>query len=75
MKTWAIFLLSTLIFTSPSFATTKLEGLVVGVSDGDTLTLLSADKKQTKIRLDSIDAPEKKQPFGNVAKKALSDMV
>lgn len=52
-----------------------IEGRVVGVSDGDTITVLTSDKQQIKTRLDSIDAPEKKMPFGNVAKKALSDLV
>jgi len=52
-----------------------LAGRVVGVADGDTLTLLSAGRQQMKVRLNSIDAPEKKQPFGNAAKKALSDKV
>ena len=74
MKEKAIILMITILYLSSS-NTTTFESLVIGVSDGDTLTLLSADKKQTKIRLDSIDAPEKKQPFGNVAKKALSDKV
>lgn len=51
-----------------------LEGLIVSVTDGDTLTLL-VDKKQYKIRLQGIDAPEKNQPFGNQSKKALSGKV
>lgn len=48
--------------------------LVVGVSDGDTLTCLQ-NKKSIKIRLAEIDAPEKRQPFGQKAKQALSAMV
>lgn len=52
-----------------------LVGRVVGVSDGDTITLLDSNNTQHKIRLGGIDAPEKKQPFGNVSKKSLSDMV
>jgi endonuclease YncB( thermonuclease family) len=50
------------------------EGKVVGVADGDTLTLL-VDKTQYKIRLLGIDAPESAQPFGTQAKKALSEKV
>lgn len=57
----------------PVLAST-LEGKVVGVSDGDTLTVLLADKRQAKIRLAQIDAPEKKQDFGQAAKQSLSDM-
>lgn len=48
---------------------------VVGVSDGDTLTVLDAAKVQTKIRLHGIDAPESKQDFGARAKEALSSKV
>lgn len=51
----------------------RLIGKVVGVSDGDTMTLL-VQKTPIKIRLANIDAPEKAQPFGNLAKQALSDL-
>lgn len=48
----------------------------VSVKDGDTIVVLTDAKEQVTVRLDSIDAPEKKgQAFGNAAKKALSDMV
>lgn len=50
-------------------------GRVVGVADGDTITVLDADKVQHKIRLAGIDAPEKKQAFGNRSKESLSDLV
>jgi endonuclease YncB( thermonuclease family) len=49
-----------------------LTGLIVGVTDGDTLTLLDDSKQQHKIRLDGIDAPEKAQPFGNRSKQSLA---
>lgn len=52
-----------------------ITGQVVGVADGDTITVLDADKIQHKIRLAGIDAPEKKQAFGNRSKESLSDMV
>lgn len=46
---------------------------VVGIADGDTMTLL-VDQKPVKIRLANIDAPEKKQAFGQVSKQSLSDL-
>jgi len=53
----------------------QIEGRVVGVADGDTITILDADKKQYKLRLAYIDAPEKAMPFGQAAKSNLSDLV
>lgn len=52
-----------------------LNGKVVGVSDGDTITVLDSAKSQHKIRLTGIDAPEKAQAFGQASKKSLSDLV
>lgn len=52
-----------------------LLGRVVGVADGDTVTVLDANRQQHKIRLQGIDAPEKAQPFGERSKQNLSRMV
>lgn len=52
-----------------------IQGRVVGVSDGDTVTVLDSTKTQHKIRLAGIDAPESKQAFGQASKKHLSDLV
>lgn len=46
---------------------------VVGIKDGDTITLLIDGKEQT-VRLAHIDCPEKKQPFGTKAKQFTSDI-
>jgi endonuclease YncB( thermonuclease family) len=48
---------------------------VVGVHDGDTLTCLTAQNKQIKVRLAEIDTPEIAQPYGNKAKAVLSLLV
>lgn len=50
-------------------------GKVVGVSDGDTITVLDDAHRQHKIRLSGIDAPEIDQAFGDYSKRHLSDLV
>ena len=68
-------LLSTLFFLlSLSAQAETLEGTVVKISDGDTLTLLTSSNQQVKVRLAGIDTPENKQPFGNKAKQALAKL-
>ena len=64
-------LLLILVLSLSAFAQT---GKVVGVTDGDTITVLS-NRKQIKVRLAGIDAPEKGQPFSQIAKKELSTLV
>ena len=52
-----------------------LRGKVVSVSDGDTITLLDHSNTEHKVRLAGIDAPEKKQPFGDASKRSLSSLI
>jgi endonuclease YncB( thermonuclease family) len=52
----------------------RLEGRVVGVTDGDTLTVLPADRHPVRVRLAGIDAPERGQPFGARAKRSLAEL-
>jgi micrococcal nuclease len=68
LKTLTLFCLLSL----PALAAdTTIVGKVVGVHDGDTLTLRTEDET-LKVRLSGIDTPELGQPFGNNAKQALS---
>lgn len=52
-----------------------LTGYVVGISDGDTITVLDSKRQQHKIRLAGIDAPEKAQAFGERSKQNLAALV
>ena len=70
-----ILLASLLLAAACATPAAELEGKVVGVSDGDTVTVLDATKTQHKIRLAGIDAPEKGQAFGPRAKENLSSLV
>ena len=65
-----------LIFSVCTARASKIiQGKVVSVADGDTITVLDAEKTQHKIRLQGIDAPEKAQAFGAKSKQALYEMV
>lgn len=66
----ALPLLLALLAQSPCAAV--LEGRVIHVADGDTLTILDDQQQAHKIRLAGIDAPERGQPFGRKATAALA---
>lgn len=53
----------------------SLTGKVIGVSDGDTITVLTDQREQIKIRLFGIDAPEKSQDYGQKAKDFTASIV
>ncbi len=55
------------LLTSQTLAA-DFSGRVVGVSDGDTITVLHNGKGE-RIRLHGIDCPEKRQAFGKRAKQ------
>ena len=62
-------------FSVSAVANELVEGRVVGVHDGDTVTFLVAGNHQIKVRLAQIDAPELDQAFGQQSKQSLSAMV
>jgi endonuclease YncB( thermonuclease family) len=57
----------------PATGDGTLQGRVVGISDGDTITVLSGNAA-VRIRLWGIDCPEGSQPFGKAAKRRASDL-
>jgi micrococcal nuclease len=52
-----------------------IRGRCVGVTDGDTIKVLTTTKEQIRVRIAFIDAPEKGQAFGQRAKQAMSALV
>jgi endonuclease YncB( thermonuclease family) len=52
-----------------------IEGKIINVHDGDTVTVLDKDNKKFHIRLQGIDAPELKQKYGSESQANLSRMV
>lgn len=59
----------------PNALACNLAGKVIRVTDGDSITVLDSKKGQHKIRLAGIDAPERKQPYGKVARQFLAKQV
>jgi endonuclease YncB( thermonuclease family) len=73
MAVWAVIVLQlALLQAGKGWAWT---GEVVGVADGDTITVLRDGHEQVKIRFYGIDAPESGQPYGKASKKHLSSLV
>jgi len=68
-------LASLLLFLAGNLNASTLQGKVVHVADGDTITVLDATNTQHKIRLQGIDAPEKAQAFGQKSKQSLHRLV
>jgi endonuclease YncB( thermonuclease family) len=73
-RAWVLVAIAFTLLISAASADT-FKGHVVGVTDGDTITVLRDDRTQVKVRLDQIDTPEIGQPFGQAAKKAVSRLV
>mgnify|MGYP003376898096 CR=1 FL=1 len=71
-KTAATMLVVCLVFQVQA---DTLLGKVINVADGDTITILDDTNTPHKIRLTGIDAPEKRQAFGNVSKQSLVEQV
>ena len=63
----------TLVAPRTAIRATDFSGHVVRVSDGDTLSVMH-DGSAEKIRLNGINAPEKRQPFANRATQFVSDL-
>ena len=56
-------------------AATTLTGIVVSVTDGDTLLVLAEDHRLLRVRIAGIDAPEAMQPHGQQAKEFLDNEI
>ena len=63
-----------LFFYSPALGDT-LQGRVVKIADGDTVTIVDNSGKKHRIRLMGIDAPEKNQSYGDVSTQGLVELV
>jgi endonuclease YncB( thermonuclease family) len=77
MRIWltSILVVSGLALAQPQMDKSDFEGWVITVLDGDTIRVLDGSNRITRIRLKSIDAPEKNQPFGEESRKYLASML
>ena len=71
----ALLLLALSVVSPAAQQVMTITGKVVGVADGDTITVLDATNRQHKVRFQGIDAPESNQAFGSRSKQSLSEMV
>jgi endonuclease YncB( thermonuclease family) len=69
-----IIILTSLIPCSHALADT-LQGKVVKIADGDTVTIVDNQGQKHRIRLAGIDAPEKDQPYGGVSTQGLVELI
>jgi micrococcal nuclease len=67
-RIWLTFTAFAVLTAAPSYA-----AQVIGIADDDTLTVLEG-KKQVKIRLANIDAPERAQAFGTRSRESLAEL-
>lgn len=63
-----------LLLTAAASSAETLTGHVIGISDGDTLTVLIG-RERLRVRISGIDAPELRQTFGQSARRSLYRMV
>lgn len=69
-----VLIVCALLLLPPAIGAVEWAGTVVGIADGDTLTLLDTSKTLHRIRIDGIDAPERSQPYGQRARQSLANM-
>jgi endonuclease YncB( thermonuclease family) len=65
----------TLFLSTNSYSADSFTGQVVGISDGDTITVQNSNNEKVKIRLAGIDCPESFQVHGEAAKQFISSIV
>lgn len=77
MKSWTVrfLILASVLLLSLRSAAEIFQGRVIGISDGDSVTVLDASSMQVKIRLMGMDAPERKQAFSKQSRQSLAALL
>src|SRR5512147_661368 len=75
VRGWRRILLAALLLAAAAqVGAAEVHGKVVAVADGDTITVLDDAKRQHRVRIAGIDAPEKNQAFGSRSKEHLGQL-
>jgi endonuclease YncB( thermonuclease family) len=73
LRDWAAWLLVLGMLLPGVAAAEEFTGRVVGITDGDTIKVLHAGRAET-VRLQGVDAPEKRQAYGERARRFVADV-
>ena len=68
-------LVAWLVLAANALAQGVIHGRTIGVTDGDTIHVLTSEKQLLKVQVAFVDAPESSQAFGQRAKQAMSALV
>jgi endonuclease YncB( thermonuclease family) len=75
LRTMAFAVVLGVVSVAGAAEASELFGKVIYVVDGDTIDVLSSEREKIRIRVQGIDAPERRQAFGAASKKAFSELV
>lgn len=77
VKTWlpAAYVAAVFIAAAPGLSAEEISGKVVAVIDGDTFDIQDDSKTVVLIRMNAVDAPEYKQPYGEKAQQFLAERI
>lgn len=64
-----------LLAAATTLTAATITGRVTAIADGDSFTLTDARQRSTRVRIQGVDAPERRQSFSYASRKSLSDML
>ena len=67
--------LSVILVLAANASAATITGRVTAVSDGDSFILVDAQRRSIRVRIQGVDAPERRQGFSYASKQSLSKMI
>jgi endonuclease YncB( thermonuclease family) len=74
-KLAAVLLLAAATTPVAARSPSPVEGVALVVQDGDSFTMRADDGRRLRIRVSGIDAPERHQPYADVSRRHLGDLL